>query len=317
MRVFLGIDGGGTKTKFCLTDADGQCLATALQPTCHYLQCGMDGMARILQDGTAAVCCAAGISRERIVRAFFGCPGFGEIAADTPAVEAAVARGLGGIAHRIGNDAENALAGALNGAAGINIVAGTGSIGFGKNAAGESMRCGGWHQAIGSDEGSGYWIGMRLLTAFTRQSDGREEKTPLYEALRDALNLQDDFEVISRIVAQWQMDRTKIAALAPLAAQLCARGDSRAAAIVDDAAGELAEIVCAIHRGLHFTGSTQVSYTGGVFQMGEWILKPLRERLEPYGLELVQPQRSPEEGAAILAMQEEREGSKTNGAFAP
>ncbi len=304
MKYYLGVDGGGTKTKFCLADDAGRLLAESVQPTCHYMQTGFDGMAAVLKSGATAVCALAGVLSDRIECAFVGCPGYGEVPADMPRIRAAAAAALGCVPHRIGNDVENASAGALNGKAGINIVAGTGSIGFGKNPFGVTMRCGGWHHAIGSDEGSGYWIALRLLTAFTRQSDGRGEKTALYAAVRDKLQLDSDYDVIARIVDDWALDRTRIASLAPLAASLYDAGDPCAKQILEDAGAELCRIVCAIYRGLRFSGATQVGYTGGVFNMGERILSPMRAILAPQQMEMVPPALPPDRGAVLLAMEQ-------------
>ena len=63
---------------------------------------------------------------------------------------------LGHRRYRCGNDMVCAWAGSLGGEDGINIVAGTGSIGYGERA-GASARAGGWGEVFG-DEGSAYWI---------------------------------------------------------------------------------------------------------------------------------------------------------------
>ena len=78
---------------------------------------------------------------------------------------------------------------------GINIVAGTGSIAFGKNAKGETARCGGWSEWF-SDEGSGYWLGMKCVQMFSRQSDGRDERGPLYNIFKNQLKLTADEDII-------------------------------------------------------------------------------------------------------------------------
>ena len=51
MNYYLGVDGGGTKTKFIISDAFGRVQAQSIQPTCHYLQCGLDGVTKVMQDG--------------------------------------------------------------------------------------------------------------------------------------------------------------------------------------------------------------------------------------------------------------------------
>lgn len=303
MKAFLGIDGGGTKTKFTLCDKRGQILAENTQPTSHYLQGGLDRVTQVLSAGLGAVCGQSGISPAEITYAFVGCPGFGDTESATPGILAAVDRALPGIPHTVGNDCENSLAGALAGACGISLIAGTGSMGCGRNENGTVLRCGGWHHAIGSDEGSGYWISIQLLREFTRQSDGRDVKTPLYQAVKDALGIAIDGDVITRVVDEWQLDRTKIASLSRILSGLYDQGDPHAAAILEQAAEELADLAWALYRQLGFSGVVPVSYTGGVFQLGPRLLDPLRSKLAAHQMALTPPLLPPDQGSLILAFQ--------------
>lgn len=303
MKALLGIDGGGTKTKFTLCGADGTILAENIQPTSHYLQGGLENVTRVLLAGLDAVCAAGGITREDILHAFVGCPGFGDTESATPGILSAVKQAMGGIPHSVGNDCESSLSGALAGACGISLIAGTGSIGCGRNEAGTVRRCGGWHHAIGSDEGSGYWISCQLLKEFTRQSDGRDAKTPLYEAVKGALGITIDGDVITRVVDEWGMDRTKVASLSRLISDLYDQGDPHAAQILAEAARELSEIAEALYRQLDFTGQIPVSYTGGVFSLGERLLAPLRRELAAKNMTLQAPLLPPDQGSLILAFQ--------------
>ncbi len=287
MKYYLGIDGGGTKTKFSLCDDAGHILAEYTGSTCHYLQCGFEGITSLFNEGIKSLCESAAITPTDIAFAFAGCAGYGDVEEDCQPIINAVAKALKDIPFAVGNDCENALAGALAGANGINLIAGTGSMGCGISpAVKESIRCGGWHHAIGSDEGSAYWISWNLLKEFTRQSDGRDDKTALYDKLREALDIKSDGQLITRVVEEWNLDRTRLASLAPLAADLYDEGDMYAFLIIEHAAEELADMAIALYRQLGFDGSyaVPVSGTGGVFKMGERITKPLAEILEDNGL---------------------------------
>lgn len=231
MKYYLGIDGGGTKTKFTLATKDMEIINEYIGPACHYLQCGYDGLAEIMADGLAKVVAGAAekagaaITTGDIAFAFAGIAGFGDVINDAPKIRAAVSKGMGNVPFDIGNDCENALAGALGDRPGINIIAGTGSVGCGINEAGDYERCGGWHHVLGGDEGSGYWIGWNLIKEFQRQSDGRDEKTALYNAVRNTLSLRTDDQIVTRVVEEWNLDRTKIASLAPVCQMLYDAGD--------------------------------------------------------------------------------------------
>ena len=302
MRYYIGIDGGGTKTKFTLAGEDGHVIRSCTGPTCHYLQCGADGLTDVLRKGIDTLSEGYEISRM-----FIGCAGYGDVTGDTPMLDEAIKTAAGDIPFDAGNDCENALAGALGGETGINIIAGTGSMGCGVNSDGKILRCGGWHHAIGSDEGSAYWIGWRILKEFLRQSDGRDAVTDLYSALKDRLAISSDDQIITRVVEEWDLDRTKIASIAPLCAELYEAGDPFAVQIINDAARELADIAIALYRRLGFGSSAdeapvKVSGTGGVFRMGRPLTEPFASILSAEGMEYVPPLYEPDIGSVILAM---------------
>jgi len=303
VKTYLGIDGGGTKTKLILCDGDGRVLAEDVQPTSNYLQVGVGGVTRVLAAGLDAICKEAGVDAAGIAGAFVGLPGFGDSEAEIPRLQAAVDAAMAGIPCRVGNDCENSLAGTLGGRSGISLICGTGSIACGRNDAGETLRCGGWHHLLGSDEGSGYWISVQLLHAFTRQSDGRDARTPLYRAIREALALQVDGDVITRVVEEWGMDRTRVAALSRLAGDLVRQGDPATVEILRRAAGELADMAATLYRRLGFTGVMPVSYSGGVFSLGAPLLDPLRALLAKHSMALESPLLPPDRGALVLAFQ--------------
>lgn len=300
---YLGIDGGGTKTKFILCDEKGKIITSVEESTCHYLQVGFDGLTNVLKQGIENICNKTNINKEKIVSAYAGMPGYGDIKDDMESIKNAVKQALGSISFSIGNDGENALAGALACKDGINIVAGTGSIGFGYNSkTNTTIKCGGWHHGLGSDEGSAFWIAQRLLCEFTRQSDGRDEKTKLYEEVKERLNLNDDGEIISLVVTKWKIDRTKVASLARTVDKLFDENDPYAIKIINSAAKELSEIVIALYNNLGFTNQVVVSYTGGVFNMGNKIINALGNNLPKDKMILKEPILGPDKGSLLLAL---------------
>src|SRR5205085_1278058 len=75
-------------------------------------------------------------------------------------------------------------------APGIVIIAGTGSIVYGRNQRGEAARAGGWGHLIG-DEGSGYWIGREALAAVMRAEDGRGPSTRMTADILEFFTVAD------------------------------------------------------------------------------------------------------------------------------
>src|SRR5471030_95854 len=82
--MYLGIDGGGTKTAFALLHADGSLLARHDSGSAYYLEAGLDGVAAMLRQGAAETLALAGVTADAVRYAFFGLPAYGEDSALTP-----------------------------------------------------------------------------------------------------------------------------------------------------------------------------------------------------------------------------------------
>lgn len=299
---FLGIDGGGTKTEFVCIDDDGRELAGATLGTTYHLEIGVDEVVARLNAGVAAIAAALGIGPDGFDFVFFGLPAFGEDRAVDPLLDAACGRLLGHDRYRCGNDMVCGWAGSLGAMDGINIVAGTGSIGYGER--GERWaRAGGWGEILG-DEGSAYWIARQGLTLFSRMSDGRATKGLLYEGVRQALALDDDLELCERMLGARAMGRGEVAALAPLVTSAADAGDTAAIAILDRASDHLIDIAETVQRRLGYDAleRTPISASGSVLRN----IARIRERFlsgldETSRFSWVEPRYSPAYGAALYA----------------
>ena len=265
MALFLGVDAGGSKTAFVLVDGGARVLAEASGPGCYYFGSGIDAITAVLTDGVARVTAQAGVRTEEIDHAFFGLPGYGELVADTDRL-AAIPRGLlGHDRYTCDNDMIGGWAGSLGGQDGINVIAGTGSMVYGERL-GTGCRVGGWGELFG-DEGSAYWIAVRGLNAFSRMSDGRLPKGPLFDILRQRVGIADDLDLVGVVMNEWGASRSEVARLSKAVVEADAAGDPAAAAILADACRELAQLVGAARHALGCPDdeAVPVSYSGGMF----------------------------------------------------
>jgi N-acetylglucosamine kinase-like BadF-type ATPase len=269
---FLGCDGGGTKTALAVITDEGTLAASLHAPTTYYLSSQAAGIAivgEVLGDAVPAVCAQAGIAPDDLGYAFFGLPGYGEVRADIATLDAAAGSALGHDRFRCDNDMVCGWAGSLGGADGINVISGTGSMTYGRRRE-EGLRVGGWGELFG-DEGSGYWIGVRALRAFSKMSDGRADRGPLHGVLTRALEIDTDIEAVELVLHRWHGARRPIAALSRAVGEAARAGDACAHTILADAAAELVGLVEATRRRLGFEPDelVPVSYSGGVFAMPE------------------------------------------------
>ncbi len=303
MTMFLGVDGGGTKTAFSLVTGNGEITAQVEGPSTDYFSVGIDLVGRVLRDGVADVCAKAGIASGDVRHAFFGLPTYGEVSGDIATLNASARDALGHDRFACGNDMVCSWAGSLGCEDGINVVSGTGSITYGERD-GRRVRVGGWGELFG-DEGSAYWIGIRGLSCFSKMSDGRLPAGPLHVLIKEHLDLDEDLDLVDVVLNRWQGSRSKIAALSRLVVTAADQGDRHGAGILTEAARELAETVdtARTHLGFPPGRPVPVSYSGGVFNAGPSILDAFHRELgERYAaFELRDPLFPPDIGAAIYA----------------
>ncbi|MGH7445112.1 MAG: N-acetylglucosamine kinase, partial [Longimicrobiales bacterium] len=169
-------------------------------------------------------------------------------------------------------DAEAALADAFDDAPGILLIAGTGSIAWGRGEDGRLERCGGWGALLG-DEGSGYAIGLAGLRASVRAEDGRAPATQLRAELLRTLELRETSELIGWVA---HASKAAVAALAPVVLQAAAAGDDVACTLRDEAASALVAHVTVLRERLGpWRGAADVAFAGGLIRPG----RPLRDAL--------------------------------------
>ena len=304
MRYYIGIDGGGTKTAFCMLDQQGTVLTECRYGSASYKQVGTDGVIRMLQEGLKELLeCVrkiGAVSSDASYYSCFGMPNYGESDKYDKLMEKLISETFPDYHIKIVNDCEVGWAGSLLLQPGINIVAGTGSIAFGRDEGGRTASVGGWSDHF-SDEGSCKWLGTKTIELFSKEADGRLEKGVLYRIVMQEFGLNSDKEVIDYYEENYQGNREKTASLQLLLKRAADEGDRVALAAYDAAGKELAEIVIALYKQLKFEKTCKVSYSGGLFKTGDLILKPLCHYLREYNVVLTAPEREPVIGAALLA----------------
>ena len=303
MNAFLGVDGGGTETEFLIVDEAGRILAAHRSGSAYYPEIGLDALQALIEEGINAVFEQASMSAAEITFACVGLPAYGEDRAVTDRLNGIASGVLPAGRYRCVNDMVSGWAGALGCRDGINVVASTGSIAYGEFA-GRTARAGGWGELF-SDEGSSYWVVCKALTLFSRMSDGRADKGPLYELMRTHFRVREDLDVCAAVYGPPPMTRSQIAGLAAIATRAYRAGDIAVQSLFVAAAQELAAIVHAVRRHLAIPPQTSlpVSYSGSMFRPGS-VLTPIFEDLlhsdeRTYVFTL--PQASPCAGTVLYA----------------
>jgi N-acetylglucosamine kinase-like BadF-type ATPase len=301
--MFLGVDGGGTKTSYAVIDPDAGVRARHVGPSVSHLAHGFTRATDLLAEGIGTILQEASLAPADLTYAFLGLPSYGEDSATTAQMDLMPARLLDSARYRCGNDMLCSWAGSLACADGISVIAGTGSIAYGEYA-GRTARAGGWGEIIG-DEGSAYWIAREGMNLFSRMSDGRIARGPLYDLVRTRVRIAVDLDLCAHVYGEGVSARSTFAAFAPLVHEAAQLGDSQAAEIFRRGADELVQCVRAVRRSLQVPDEVKlpVSNTGGVFQHGGLMLPAFRAALAhahpPF--EYFEPRYQPDIGAALYA----------------
>lgn len=190
------------------------------------------------------------------------------------------------VADRISivTDAETVLVAGTPVGVGVALIAGTGSLAYGKDQTGETVRAGGWGYLLG-DEGSGYQIAMAAIKAILKAVDGRGSETALQATFLQTLGLSDPQSLI-RFVYRSENKRSEIAALSKLVFASAEVGDPVAQAILHQAVDDLAELVNVVFSRLFFYNSDYVLVlTGGTLLHQQNYRVSLVERLIQLNIE--------------------------------
>ena len=138
----------------------------------------------------------------------------------------------------IESDARIALEGAFSGKPGVVVIAGTGSIVFGKDEHDKVYRAGGWGRLIG-DEGSGYAIGREAFHSVAKMLDGYGEKTKLLKLFDEKFGLGTQDAIINAIYEE----KYDFASVVPMVIEAASKGDSTAKKILVHACSDLVEVI--------------------------------------------------------------------------
>lgn len=269
--VYVGIDGGGTRSRAAVMDAGGRVIARAEGGaglvTGDAPAAGAEALDRLLLEAleaaraappAAALCCGlAGAGRQ----------------AERAELRTALERRGNVAVVRVVGDMEAAFHDAFGGAPGLLLIAGTGSIACGRGFDGSWHRVGGWGSLLG-DEGSGYALGLEGLRAVLRAHDARGPATTLAAELLSRLGLDRPEALVA-----WSARATKaeIAALAPAVIAAADAADDVAEEVVGRAVRQLVDHVQALTPRIAGQADPAIglALAGGLLRPGG----PLRQRV--------------------------------------
>ncbi|MDH3528959.1 MAG: hypothetical protein OEQ28_05305 [Acidobacteriota bacterium] len=308
-QLFLGVDGGGTKTQIIVADSRQRIIAETLAGPSNPLRVGVDTAVGNILEAVNSACEAARRSPGDIAAAVVGLAGVRrEDLRET--IRARLQKHLPECRITVVTDAEIALYGTTRGEPGVVLIAGTGSICFGKDKYGNTATSGGWGPIAG-DEGGGTNIAKQALKAIAKALDGRGRPTRLCEVGAEYFRASTAEDLIVAIYAP-QMDNKRLAGFAKHVAETAAEGDQIAVEIIAVAGFELGMAAYAVIKKLGLENeAVPIGYVGSIFKAGDLITVPLMKTVHSFAPHafLQEPKIGPATAAAIMARETPDENS--------
>lgn len=263
--LFIGFDGGGTKTICMIGDSSGTIIASATGASTNIKSRHPEKVREVIHGLLAEVLQSENTNRDQIKGVFVSTAG-GDREEDRKRWEKWILEyGLKPNQLIVANDAVGALTAGTRKKTGIVLIAGTGSIAYSvKDGDASPIRVGGWGYLLG-DEGSGYDIGNEALRMILRSHDGRDnEKEALTGYILKQVGLQSPEQLITFIYED-PYPRKLIAAVAKHVISLAEQGETNAQQIIQHAIDRLVELVLSIVRNDKESNAFPLVVSGGLF----------------------------------------------------
>lgn len=270
MNFFLGVDGGGTRTRVAMVDGTGRENARAEGPPTLVDPANPSATIGVIADLCREVASKGGADLP-VASLWAGIAGAG-IEPTRGLVEAALLEEGLSLRTAVGADAEATFHDAFPSGPGILLISGTGSIALGRAVDGSTLRVGGWGAHLG-DEGSGYRIGLSALRALACGEDGRGVSTDLRDPVLKVLGVDRPADLVKWMAAARKAD---VAALVPVVCEVAKAGDRAATIVIETAVDELVEHVQALMQRFDpGAAAPEVALAGGLIEEDG----PLRSRV--------------------------------------
>lgn len=284
--LFLGIDGGGSKCRAILTDAEGCLLGAGLGGAANPLR-GIDAAQESIMDATLQALEEAGLARDSLKDIIAG---IGLAGVNLPSMHQQILQWRHPFAElHLTSDLDIACFAAHGQEQGAVVIIGTGSCGLSLTEPGRTEI--GGHGFLLGDKGSGAWFGNQAMRRVLEAFDGLSESTLLTDAILQKANCATPIELVERYANALPKI---IAQFAPLVFDCADKNDAVAINLVLEGKRYI-ERIC---QRLLATQPQRLSLVGGLTPLvSQWLSPDLVQKIEP-------ALKAPEWGAIQFAMRE-------------
>ncbi len=272
MALYLGVDAGGTKTE-CAISNGAELLGQSVGPTCKLAYVGKEKARENLQRVMEHAAEAARVLVRDVQHVCIGMSG-ASLPETVSWAQETVRELVPQATIYVAGDHLIAHRAAFGTAHGVLVIAGTGSIAFGRNQGGETARAGGWGPSI-SDEGSAFWVGREAVSAALRSYDHAAENA-LLNVIADMWSVAPE-----EVVRMANASEPRFAELAGAVSAEAEKGDPTAQDIIGRAGIALAGLASAVIQRLWPSGGVvPVALAGGVLQNSANVRQAFRQAVK-------------------------------------
>ncbi len=255
------VEGGKTKTLSIVVNERGNVLGHYLSGSSGWTTVGFDKALENLVESVVGAVKRSSLEINEIDIAILGLPDIDTEEAKERFAERLKDLRLFKVAAVIVPDFVTAYYAVTLGDPGIAVIAGTGSIAYGRNSRNVSARAGGWGW-FGGDEGSAIWIAMKAIEAAGKYFDGRGPKTLIGEKLLSFFKVRSPLQLIDVVYSKVREDIGELGQLARVVNEAAEEGDQLAQEILVRGGRELALMAKAVYDKIYVSEDTFI--VGGV-----------------------------------------------------
>lgn len=280
MQYFIGVDGGGTKSRLIIGDIMGKKLFISQGDSINIFSVGIEKSFKSLKNLIDSALIKHQIPLSDIERICIASAGLAR-PYELNKFNNFFLKTYPGTQTILITDIMALLVGALGSEDGICLISGTGSVAMGRDN-NQIIRSGGFGWKLG-DEGSASNIALEAVKRIIRSSENRDLKTLMTKPILNHFGLKKIEDTI-KFFHDPKLDKSTVASAAYIVTEFARKGDLLALDILEIGASELFNLVLSVQSRLASRSNRTLVTAGGVFEHDEVLSDFFKREVQKYNL---------------------------------
>lgn len=284
MQYYLGIDGGGTKSRLIIGDENLNKIGIYTGDSINIFSVGLKRSFDSLKDLIDSALKKENIKISEVNRICIASAGLARTY-ELNEITKFFSNTYPSLKTVFTTDIMALMVGALHKDDGICLIAGTGSVAIGQDSTKNIIRAGGFGWRLG-DEGSASYIAQEAIKRSLRSYEKRDLETKMIPSLLAFFNLEKIEDTI-KFYHDTNLDKSTVASAAAIITEYARKNDPLALDILKVSAKELFKLVLSVQIRLNKVSNRILITAGGVFEHDEIVNKYFNEEVENYNQQKV------------------------------